>query len=80
MEKELSLRVIDNLKDKFTPIYKDGKEVNPVPEKVKVTVYCEGTNESGYLTNIFSDEGGFEMLIAKSWILEKDLRALAENV
>lgn len=73
------IKIQKNLKH-FTPIYKDGKEVNLIPDNTKVTVYCEGTNDSGFLTNVTNKECGLELLIAKSWILETDLRALVEKV
>jgi hypothetical protein len=64
--------------DKFTDIYpKDKKEENKMPEKIKLTVYCKGTNDEGFLVNMTSDELGLEALIAQKWIIHSELEALA---
>ena len=64
--------------DKFTDIYpKDKKEENKMPENVKLTVYCKGTNDEGFLVNMTSDELGLEALIAQKWIIHSELEALA---
>jgi hypothetical protein len=63
--------------DKFTDIYpKDKKQENKMPEKVKLTVYCKGTNDEGFLVNMTSDELGLEALIAQKWIIHSELEAL----
>jgi len=67
----------DNL-DKFTDIYpKDNKEENKMPENVKLTVYCKGSNDEGFLINMTSDELGLEALIAQKWIIHSELEKLA---
>lgn len=65
--------------DKFTQIYQDGKKINPIPDNVAVTVYCNGGDDSenvGFCCNCTTDEMGLELLIAKSWILEDELQEL----
>lgn len=62
----------------FTDIYpKDKKEENNMPENVKLTVYCKGTNDEGFLVNMTSNELGLEALIAQKWIIHSELEALA---
>lgn len=69
--------------DKFTDIYPKDKNAdgsrweNKMPDNVKLTVYCEGSHDEGFLMNMTSDELGLEALIAKKWILHSDLEALA---
>lgn len=64
--------------DKFIDIYpKDKNWENKMPENVKLTVYCKGTNEEGFLMNVTSDELGLEALIAQKWIVHSDLEKLA---
>jgi len=71
----------DNL-DKFIEIYPKDKNANglrwknKMPEKVKLTVYCKGTNDEGFLINMTSDEIGLEALIAKKWIIHSELEVL----
>jgi len=60
----------------LNPIYKGGKEINPIPKDRKVTVWCEGTNEGGFACNVTADEMGLEALIAKSWIYEDELQTM----
>ena len=68
--------------DKFTDIYPKDKNAdglrweNNMPEKVKLTVYCKGTNDEGFLVNMTSDELGLEALIAQKWIIHSELEAL----
>ena len=72
---------INKFIDKFINIYDDeGNEINPIPEDKKVTVYCEGTNlgDRGFIENSLKSKLGFEALIAKSWILHKDLKQLVK--
>lgn len=57
----------------FKSIYENGKEVNPIPNGEKVTVYCESNEESGYVVNVLKEEMGLEELIAKKWILHSEL-------
>lgn len=61
---------------KFTPIYKDGKEINPIPKNRKVTVWCEANSDEGFVCNVTADEMGIVAFIAKSWIYEDELQAL----
>ncbi|WP_432221275.1 hypothetical protein ACRASX_11140 [Flavobacterium sp. TMP13] len=69
--------------DKFIDIYPKDKNAdglqweNKMPEKVKLTVYCKGTNQRGFLVNMSSDELGLEALIANKWIIHSELEALA---
>lgn len=72
----------DNL-DKFTEIYPQDKNAdgtyweNKMPENVKLTVYCKGSNDEGFLINVTSGELGLEALIAQKWIIHSDLEKLA---
>lgn len=59
--------------DNFTSI---GDDVNPIPDNIKVTVYCEGLHERGFAENIIREDLGISELIAKSWILQEDLDKL----
>ena len=67
---------------KFTDIYPKEKNAdgllweNKMPEKVKLTVYCKGENEEGFLVNMASDELGLEALTAKKWIIHSELEKL----
>jgi hypothetical protein len=71
----------DNL-DKFIDIYPKDKNANELrwenkmPEKVKLTVYCKGTNNEGFFMNMTSDELGLEALIAQKWIIHSELEVL----
>ena len=63
--------------DKFIDIYpKDKNWENKMPENIKLTVYCKGANEEGFLINMTSDELGLESLIAQKWIVHSDLEKL----
>jgi len=62
--------------NKFTPIYQNGEEINKIPDGVKITVYCDDFDESGFVENITHDQMGMEELIAKSWILQSELENL----
>jgi hypothetical protein len=62
--------------NKFTDIYKDGKEVNTIPKNVKLTIFCESTDEEGFVNNVTYNEIGLELLIAKKWILHSELEVL----
>ena len=46
--KELTAEQIVDHIDDFIEIYENGKEINPIPKNVKVTVYCESSNEEGF--------------------------------
>ena len=69
--------------DKFTDIYPvekdtDGMQLeNQMPENIKLTVYCKGTNEEGFLINVTSNELGLEAFIAQKWIIHSELQSLA---
>jgi hypothetical protein len=69
--------------DKFTDIYPKDKNAdglrweNKMPENVKLTVYCEGSEDEGFLINVKSDELGLQAFIAKKWIIHSELEALA---
>ena len=77
IEEEKEVRICyDNL-DKFTDIYSEGKEENKIPDNIKLTVFCQGSNDEGFLINVTSDELGLEALIAKKWILHSELEKLA---
>ncbi len=76
--KELTAEQINEHIDDFTPIYKDGKEINPIPNDAKVTVWCEGDDEKGFVCNVTADEMGLEIFIAKSWIYEHKLQKLCQ--
>lgn len=58
------------------------KEANPLPEGVKLTVYCEGNtaDSKGFSENVTSDELGLNALIAHSWILQSDLDILVQEM
>lgn len=61
----------------FNNIYNaEGKEVNPLPKDVKVTVYCKGNYDEGFIYDILEIELGLEALIAKKWILQTELEKL----
>lgn len=63
----MARQLTDEDLESFNDIYEDGKEVNPIPEGVKVTVYCESDSEEGYVDNVTVNEMGLELLIAKKW-------------
>jgi len=73
---------LDHL-DKFTDIYPKDKNddglkwKNKIPEKVKLTVYCKGTYNEGFLINMFSNELGLLGSTAQKWIIHSELEALA---
>lgn len=58
--------------DKFNYInYQDG-----LPENVKLTVFCKGSEDEGFLINLASDELGLEALIVRKWIIHSEFEAL----
>ena len=64
--------------DKFIDIYpKDKNYANKMPKDVKLTVYCEHPEETGFVINVKSDELGIQAFIAKKWIIHSDLEKLA---
>lgn len=62
--------------DKFTNIYENGNEVNPIPENVKITIYCEHNEYDGFVFNTTSDKLGIQSLIAEKWILHSELEEI----
>ena len=64
--------------DHFIDIYpKDTNYENKMPKDVKLTVYCEHPEETGFIINVKSDELGIQAFIAKKWIIHSELEALA---
>lgn len=76
MEEEKLVRLCYDSLDKFTDIYSEGKEVNQIPDNVKLTVFCQGSNDEGFLINVTSDELGIEALIARKWIIHTELEEI----
>jgi len=77
---DLTAEQINEHIDKFTDIYKDGKEMNPMPDDVNITVWCKSDSECGFAYNTTTDEMGLEAFIAKKWILHENLlRAVGER-
>lgn len=76
MEEEKLVRLCYDSLDKFTDIYSEGKEVNQIPDNVKLTVFCQGSNDEGFLINVTSDELGIEALIARKWIIHTELEEM----
>ncbi len=62
--------------DKFTDIYAGGKVVADIPEGIRVTVWCEGRDESGFAIDVTTGEMGIESFIAKKWIIHEDLKKM----
>lgn len=78
--KELSVEEISKHISKFNQIYdENGNEINPIPEGVKITVYCKSDQDEGFADNVTRAELGLNALIARSWILEDELRKLCEE-
>lgn len=83
IENDKVVRICYDHLDKFTDIYpKDDASKgthweNKIPENVKLTVYCKGANDEGFLINMTSDELGLEALIAQKWIIHSELEKLA---
>lgn len=83
IENDKVVRICYDHLDKFTDIYPKEKNAdglhweNKMPENVKLTVYCEGSDDSGFLINMTSDELGLEALIAQKWIIHSELEKLA---
>ena len=83
IENDEVVRICYEYLDKFTDIYpKDDAPngthwENKMPEKIKLTVYCKGSNYEGFLINITSDELGLEAFIAQKWIIHSELEKLA---
>lgn len=78
IENDKVVRICYEHLDKFTDIYpKDKNEENKMPENIKLTIYCKGTNDEGFLINMTSNELGLEALIAQKWIIHSELEKLA---
>lgn len=65
--------------DKFIPIYDNGREVNPIPEDRKVTVWCNRPGERGFVCNTTALDLGIAAFIAKSWIYEDELQKIVKE-
>jgi hypothetical protein len=76
-ENDRIVRICYDHLDKFTEIYPEKGKENKMPDNVKLTVYCEGSHDEGFLIKVCSDELGLEGLIAKKWILHSELEKLA---
>ena len=69
--------------DKCVDIYPKDKNAdglrweNKMPEKVKLTVYCIGLRDEGFLVNVTYEEMGIQAFIARKWIIHSELEALA---
>lgn len=71
---------INQFIDYFKDIYDEkGNEINPIPEGVKLTVWCEGNGLKGFIHDSTSRELGLEALIAKKWILQSELEKLVNE-
>lgn len=70
MEEYKIIRLCYDHLDKFIDIYPKDKNAdglkweNKMPENVKLTVYCEGTEDEGFLVNVTSSELGLQAFIA----------------
>jgi len=63
--------------DEFIPIYKNYNKVNPIPERIKVTVWCESALTNGFVCNVTAEEMRSEVnLFPVSWIYESKLQRL----
>ncbi len=62
----------------FNDIYNEDKDLEfPIPDNGElITVFCEGSEDEGFLINIKSTELGFNELIARKWILHSKLEEL----
>lgn len=82
IEENKVVQLCYNHLDKFTDIYPKDKNAdglrweNKMPKNVKLTVYCKGSEDEGFLINMTSDELGLETLIAQKWIIHSELEAL----
>lgn len=81
MGKEYTLKQLDKARPQFKKIWNEGNEINPMPEGVKLTVYCEGDNieSRGFLEDVTTSEMGLDALIAYSWILQSELDELVNR-
>jgi len=76
---DLSAGNINRFKSHFIKIYnEDGKEVNPIPDDKRVTVWCDGgkMEHQGFAVNVTGKTIGLNVLIADSWIYQTELKKL----
>ena len=78
--KEPSVLNIQRNLDKFTPIYNEGEEINPIPKNIRITVYCESATDRGLLVGVFKKDIGIEILVAKSWIYHSELMEFTNSI
>lgn len=77
-EDDKAVRICYKYLDKFVDIYpKDLNLENKMPKNVKLTVFCKGSNDEGFLINMTYEEIGLEALIAQKWIVHTELEKLA---
>jgi len=78
-EKQYTAEELYEYIEHYTSIYDEkGEEINPIPDDIKVTVYCNG-GDAGFVENVTKDEMGFSIFIATKWILQATLDKLLEN-
>lgn len=81
MTEPTTMQILKHL-NKFKNVYDEkGNFIreNDMPDKTKLTVLCEDSEGDRFLLyDQTLDEIGLEALIAKSWILQSDLRALLD--
>lgn len=65
--------------DKFTDIYVNGKESNPIPIDQQVTVWCDGLFTSGFLYDVNGMFMDPEVVYPQKWILQSELDELLAN-
>lgn len=56
--------------------FKEIDFITEIPDNARVTVYCEGSTEKGFMINVMSSELGLNALIARKWILHEELERL----
>jgi hypothetical protein len=79
LKREISLTEPEDIMehiDSFTDMYENGKEINPIPEGVKVTGYYSDDEDEGFSVNLRKDEMGFEIFGISKWILHEKLEDL----
>jgi len=76
MENDRVVNLLQNNLDKFNEVYPGESATSTIPKDVKMTVFCEGTSESGFAINVTYDELGFDIFIAKSWILQTEIEEI----
>ncbi len=69
----MEIKELYNNLSRFIDIYENGKEINPIPSDVKLTIYCKSEDDEGFLENITKTEAGLNLFIAKKWILQENL-------